>query len=153
MHSLSEKQERILQFIAEFARENSCPPSFREIGAGCGGIKSSTVAYYIKVLTKKGVLRQGSSNARDLKLASPSATIGLVGLGTRAYPILGSVPAGRPNLIEEESEDTLCLDERLCRSREAYLLRITGDSMIGAGIFDGDLVMVRAQRTADRPLR
>jgi len=149
MHSLSEKQERILRFIAEFARENACPPSFREIGAACGGIKSSTVAYYIKVLTKKGVLRQSSSKARDLKLASASATCGLAGLGTRGYPILGRIPAGKPNLIEEEIEDTLWLDERLCRSREAYLLRITGDSMIGAGVFHGDLVIVRAQRTAD----
>jgi repressor LexA len=147
MHVLSEKQEKILRFIAEFARENAYPPSFREIGAACGGIKSSTVAYYIKVLTKKGILRQRSSKARDLKLASPSATCGLAGLGTRGY--LGRIPAGKPNLVEEEIEDTLWLDERLCRSREAYLLRITGDSMIGAGVFHGDLVIVRAQRTAD----
>jgi len=149
MHSLTEKQERILRFIAEFGRENGCPPSFREIGAACGGIKSSTVAYYITVLTKKGVLRQRSSKARDLKLASARATCGLAGLGTRGYPILGRIPAGKPNLIEEEIEDTLWLDERLCRSREAYLLRISGDSMIGAGVFHGDLVIVRAQRTAD----
>ena len=149
MHVLSEKQEKILRFIAEFARENAYPPSFREIGAACGGIKSSTVAYYIKVLTKKGVLRQRSSKARALKLASASATCGLAGIGTRGYPILGRIPAGKPNLMEEEIEDTLWLDERLCRSREAYLLRITGDSMIGAGVFHGDLVIVRAQRTAN----
>ncbi len=148
MHSLSEKQEKVLRFIADFARKNGCPPSFREIGAACGGIRSSTVAYYIKVLTKKGVLRQRSSKARDLKLASASATCGLAGLGTRGYPVLGKIPAGKPNLIEEEIEDTLWLDERLCRSREAYLLRMTGDSMIGAGVFHGDLVIVRVQRTA-----
>src|SRR5207245_739240 len=107
MRALSEKQETILRFIAAFARENACPPSFREIGAACGGIKSSTVAYYINVLTKKGVLRKGSSKARDLKLASASATCGLAGLGTRGYPILGRIPPGKPNLIEEEIEDTL----------------------------------------------
>ena len=149
MHVLSEKQEKILRFIAEFARENAYPPSFREIGAACGGIKSSTVAYYMKVLAKKGVLRRGSSKARDLKLASARATCGLAGIGTRGYPILGRIPAGKPNLMEEEIEDTLWLDERLCRSREAYLLRMTGDSMIGAGVFHGDLVIVRAQRTAE----
>ena len=148
MLSLSEKQQKVLRFIADYARENACPPSFREIGAGCGGIKSSTVAYYIKVLTKKGILRQRSSKARGLKLAASSAVCGLVGLGTRGYPILGRIPAGKPNLIAEEIEDTLWLDERLCRSREAYLLRIKGDSMIGAGVFHGDLVIVRAQRTA-----
>src|SRR5258708_14613116 len=139
MHVLSEKQEYILRFIAEFARENAYPPSFREIGAACGGIKSSTVAYYIKVLTKKGILRQRSSKARDLKLASAPATCGLAGLGTRGYPILGRIPAGKPNLMEEEIEDTLWLDERLCRSREAYLLRITGDSMSGAEGFHRQL--------------
>jgi repressor LexA len=149
MHPLSEKQEKILRFIADFARENGYPPSFREIGAAFGGIKSSTVAYYIKVLIKKGVLRQGSSKARDLKLASAATTRGLAGLGTRGYPILERVPPGKPSLIEEEIEDTLWLDERLCRSREAYLLRISGDSMIGAGIHDGDLVIVRPQRAAD----
>jgi repressor LexA len=149
MHALSLKQKTILRFIADFARENAYPPSFREIGTACGGIKSSTVAYHIKVLTRKGILRQGSSKARDLKLASASATCGLAGLGTRGYPILGRIPAGRPNLIDEEIEDTLWLDERLCRSRETYLLRMRGDSMIGAGVFHGDLVIVRAQRKAD----
>jgi repressor LexA len=116
MQPLSEKQEKVLRFIAEFARKNGCPPSFREIGAGCGGIKSSTVAYYIKVLTKKGVLRQRFSKARGLKLASASATCGMAGLGTRGYPILGRIPAGKPSSMEEEIEDTLWLDERLCRS-------------------------------------
>jgi repressor LexA len=149
MRPLTENQERILRLIAEFTRENGYPPSFREIGAAFGGIKSSTVAYYIKVLIKKGVLRQSSSKARGLKLASPVTSCGLAGLGTRGYPILGTIPSGKPNLIEEEIEDTVWLDERLCRSREAYLLRITGDSMTGAGIFDRDLVIVRPQRTAD----
>jgi repressor LexA len=148
MHSLSERQEKVLRFIADYARENACPPSFREIGAGCGGIKSSTVAYYIKVLTKKGVLKQRSSKARDLKLISASALCGLAGLGTRRYPILGKIPSGTPKLLEEETEETLWLDERLCRSRQAYLLRITGDSMIGAGVVHGDLAIVRSQRTA-----
>jgi repressor LexA len=146
MRTLTENQERILRLIADFARENGYPPSFREIGAAFGGIKSSTVAYYIKVLIKKGVLRQGSSKVRGLKLASPVTSCGLAGLGTRGYPILGRVPAGKPSLAEEEIEDTVWLDERLCRSREAYLLRIIGDSMIGAGIFHRDLVIVRPQR-------
>src|SRR5215472_14576878 len=96
MHPLSQKQGKILRFIVNFARTNGFQPTFREIGAAFEGIKSSTVAYYIKVLRKKGILRQGSSKARPLKLASPATISGLTGARIRAYPILGRVPAGRP---------------------------------------------------------
>src|SRR4051812_8651075 len=113
MRPLTESQERILRTINDFTRANGMPPSFREIGAALNGIKSSTVFYYIKVLIKKGFLRQGSSRARDLRLASPAAAVGLTGVGTRALPLLGHVPAGKPNLITEEVEDTIWLDERL----------------------------------------
>jgi repressor LexA len=149
MRPLTESQERILRTINDFTRANGMPPSLREIGAALNGIKSSTVFYYIKVLIKKGFLRQGSSRARDLRLASPAAAVGLTGVGTRALPLLGHVPAGKPNLITEEVEDTIWLDERLCKSKDAYLLRVTGDSMIGIGINHGDLVIVRPQKTAD----
>ena len=149
MRPLTDSQRKVLRVIADFARENGYPPSFREIGAAIGGIKSSTVAYYVKVLTKKGVLQPGTSKARNLKLASPVTSCGLAGVGTRGYPLLGRVPAGKPNLIGEEIEDALWLDERLGRSKDAYLLRVTGDSMVGAGIQDGDLLIVRPQRSAD----
>jgi repressor LexA len=148
MRPLTEKQEQILRFIAGFARKNGYPPSFREIGAAFRGIKSSTVAYYINVLTKKGILTRHSAKARALNLASAAIMCGLAGLGTRGYPILRRVPPGKPSLIEEEIKGTLWLDERLCRSTRAYLLRISEDSMIGAGIHDGDLVIVRPQRAA-----
>jgi repressor LexA len=148
MKALTEKQENILRFIAGFTRQNGCQPSYREIAAGCR-ITVGTVQHYVRVLVKKGVLEPPSYRARGLKLASSTALCGLTGTGTRGYAILGRVPAGKPNLIHEEVEDTLWLDERLCRSRDAYLLRVTGDSMIGAGIFDGDLVVVRPQKNAD----
>ncbi|MBI4063496.1 MAG: repressor LexA [Elusimicrobia bacterium] len=149
MKPLTKSQEKVLRYIADFAREKGFPPSVREIGAALGGIKSSTVAYYIKVLIKKGKLERGSSRARDLRLASPLATYGLSGLGCRGYPILGKVPAGRPNLLEDEVEDTLWLDERLGRSKDSYLCRVKGDSMTGAGIFDGDLLVVRPQKVVE----
>ena len=149
MHSLTKSQEKVLRFINDFTRENGMPPSFSEIGSALGGIKSSTVFYYVQVLTKKGFLRQGSSRARDLRLASPVTAAGLTGVGTRGCHVLGQVPAGKPALAQEEIEDTLWLDERICKSKDAYLLRVKGDSMIGAGIFDKDLVIVRPQKEAD----
>ena len=135
MHPLSQKQGKILRFIVTFARKNGFQPAFREIGAAFEGIKSSTVAYYIKVLRKKGILRQGSSKARALRLASPASIPGLTGIRIRAYPIMGSVPAGRPGSPGP-------------RGTKAYVLRISGDSMIGAGIHNGDLVIVQPQRSA-----
>ena len=135
MHQLSKKQEKVLRVIDDFARKNGYPPSFREIGAAFGGIKSSTVAYYIEVLKKKGLLSQGSSKARALRLASPASIPGLTGIRIRAYPIMGRVPAGRPGSPGP-------------RGTKAYVLRISGDSMIGAGIHNGDLVIVQPQRSA-----
>src|SRR5262249_265624 len=132
MHSLSRKQQKVLRFIGDFAGKQGYPPSFREIGAAFGGIKSSTVAYYIKVLKKKGTIRQSSSKARALKLASSASIPGLTGIRIRAYPILGSVSAGKPGSSGP-------------RGAKAYLLRISGNSMVGAGIHDGDLVIVRPQ--------
>ncbi len=149
MHSLTKSQEKVLRFLNDFTRENGMPPSYSEIGAALGGIKSSTVFYYVQVLIKKGFLRQGSSRARDLRLASPVTAGGLTGVGTRGCPVLGQVPAGRPALAQEEIEDTLWLDERLCKARDTYLLRVKGDSMIGTGIHDKDLVIVRPQKDAD----
>jgi SOS-response transcriptional repressor LexA len=123
MHPLSQKQGNILRFIVNFARKNGFQPTFRAIGSAFEGIKSSTVAYYINVLSlrKKGILRQGSSKARALKLASPATIPGLTGVRIRAYPIMGKVPAGRPGRPGPRG------------SPKAYLLRISGNSMIGGG--------------------
>lgn len=146
---LTKNQEKVLRFIMDFARENGFPPSVREIGSALNGLKSSTVAYYIKVLTRKGALSRGSARARDLRLGPALATYGMAGAGSRGHPVLGTVPAGRPNLAQEEVEDLMWLDERIARSKDAYLLKVKGDSMIGAAILDGDLVVVRPQPEAD----
>lgn len=149
MESLTKSQERVLRFIADFAREQGFPPTVREIGSALNGIKSSTVARYIKVLIKKGKLARGSTRARDLKLTSAVATYGMAGAGTRGHPVLGTVPAGKPNLAEENPEDYIWLDDRISKSKDSYLLRVKGDSMIGAGILEGDLLVVKPQKTAN----
>lgn len=149
MQTLTKNQERVLRFISDFAKEQGFPPSVREIGSALGGIKSSTVAYYLKVLIKKRKLERGSSRARDLRLPSGMSTYGMAGVGMRSHPVLGTVPAGRPNLVEENVEDTIWLDDRISRSKDSYLLHVKGDSMIGASILEGDLVIVKPQRTAN----
>ncbi len=147
--NLTPGQEKVLRCVADFSREKGFPPSVREIGRACGGIKSSTVAYYIDVLEKKGVLSRGSSRARDLRLADGPATYGLAGVGTRGHPVLGRVPAGKPNLAQDEVEDTIWLDERVSRSKDSYLLKVKGDSMNGVGILEGDMIIVRPQPSAE----
>jgi repressor LexA len=148
MNALTDKQENILRFIGDFTRQNGGQPSYREIAEGCE-ITVGTVQHYVRALAKKGVLESPSYRARGLRLRSGPPLPGLSGAGIRGYAILGSVPAGKPNFIHEDVEDTLWLDERLCKSRDAYLLRVTGDSMIGAAILHGDLVVVRPQKIAD----
>jgi repressor LexA len=149
MSDMTPRQEKILRFVVDFSRQKGFPPSVREIGRGCGGIKSSTVAYFLDVLEKKGLLSRGSSRARDLRLARGTATYGLSGIGTRGHPVLGRVPAGPPNLAQDEVEDTIWLDDRLSKAKDAYLLHVKGDSMTGAGLLDGDMIMVRPQDTAE----
>lgn len=138
-----------MRFISDFAKEQGFPPSVREIGSALGGIKSSTVAYYLKVLIKKKKLERGSSRARDLRLPSGMNTYGMAGVGMRGHPVLGTVPAGRPNPVEENVEDTIWLDDRISRSKDSYLLHVKGDSMIGKSILEGDLVIVKPQRIAN----
>jgi repressor LexA len=146
---LTKNQEKVLRFVTDFALENGFPPSVREIGSALGGIKSSTVAYYVKVLTRKGFLTRGSSRARDLRLASSTMTYGIGGLGARGHPVLGTVPAGRPNLAQDQVEEVLWLDHHLTRSKDSYLLRVKGDSMTGAGLVEGDMLIIKPQPTAD----
>src|SRR5262245_11870949 len=130
MNALTEKQENILRFIADFTRRNGGQPSYREIAEGCQ-ITVGTVQHYVRALANKRVLEAPSYRARGLRLTSGPPLPGLSGAGIRGYAILGRVPAGRPNLIHEEDvQGTVWLDERFCKSRDAYLLRITGDSMI-----------------------
>ena len=100
MYSLSTKQNRVLRFIGDFGRKQGYAPSFREIGAAVGGIKSSTVAYYIKVLKKKGTIKQDPSKARALKLASPASIPGQTESPTRSPSVAvrkQSQPAKAPS--------------------------------------------------------
>jgi repressor LexA len=149
METLTKKQEQVLQFIAHFAKEQGFPPSVREIGTALGGIKSSTVAQHIKALIKKGKIERGSSRARDIRLSSAFTSYGIAGAGVRGHPVFGRVPAGKPNVVDEEVEDVIWLDERVSRSKDSYLIRVNGDSMINAGIMSGDLLVVRPQKSAD----
>jgi repressor LexA len=145
MKGPSEKQEKILDFIAEFTAEKGYPPSVREIGAAVGLRSPSTVHAHLNKLRELGYLQKDEHCTRSLTLVG--------GCRMRSendrnkVPILGRVTAGMPILAVEEKEGDLLVDLG-GRSGNYFALRIQGDSMINAGILNGDYIVVRQQNFA-----
>ncbi|MDO5547817.1 MAG: transcriptional repressor LexA [Eubacteriales bacterium] len=145
MKGPSEKQKRILEFIADFTTEKGYPPSVREIGAAVGLRSPSTVHAHLNKLRAMGYLQKEEHCTRSLTL---------VGAGKETaepegnkVPILGRVTAGMPILAVEENEGYLTVDLG-GRQGNYFALRIQGDSMVDAGILDGDYIIVRQQNFA-----
>lgn len=142
---LTGRQKQILEFIRSRIRERGYPPSVREIGEALGLRSSATVHGHLSRLEEKGYIRRDPTKPRAIELLTAGRPERSV-----AVPILGRVTAGQPLLAAEQVEDVWALPWSLVRSEEAFLLRVRGDSMIGAGIQDGDLVLVRRQDHAER---
>nr|WP_243237416.1 transcriptional repressor LexA [Heliobacterium chlorum] len=148
MNDLSERQKRILEFIRSEIRRCGYPPSVREIGDAVGLMSSSTVHGHLNRLEKAGLIRRDPSKPRAMELLVPDdsdhPSDGLIDI-----PILGRISAGRPILATENLEGTFPLPKNFVRSDKVFMLSVRGESMIEAGIFDGDLVVVRMQNTAE----
>ncbi|MBQ3096376.1 MAG: transcriptional repressor LexA [Clostridia bacterium] len=140
MKPLSEKQQQILAFIEQFSAREGYPPSVREICAAVGLRSPSTVHAHLRVLTERGLLNRGD--------AGKKRTLTLPGESVMRVPILGNVAAGVPILAEENIEGYLPM-ECSGASGEHFALHVRGDSMIDAGILNGDLIVVRRQETAE----
>ena len=138
---LTEKQQAILNFIQEYLAEHQYPPSVREIGKQFG-IYPATVQDHISALTRKGFLQKQRFQSRSISVASVAESA-----RKRGVPVIGTVAAGLPLLAQENVENTLQLPEEWSVPG-AFLLRVKGDSMIGAHILDGDYVLVHPQATA-----
>jgi len=138
---LTERQQAILDFINEYANSNGFPPSVREIGQHFG-IYPATVQDHISALERKGFLRKKRFQSRTLSV--PRAQSRSMSGGV---PIVGRVAAGQPLLATENIEEMVHFPRNWVPAG-AFLLKVTGDSMIGAHILDGDYVLVHPQRTA-----
>ncbi len=137
MPRTSDKAEKILDFVNQFVQENGYAPSVREIGAAVGLRSTASVSYHIQALQEKGFLAAPGAKGRKRAIAT--------GMRQGQLPVLGVVTAGLPILAFENQEGSMSWDgEPGC-----FALRVRGDSMIGAGIFSGDKVVVRPQPTAD----
>jgi len=143
---LTRRQAEILTFIQRYADTHGYPPSVREIGRALGLTSSSTVHSHLAALEKKGYLHRDPSKPRALEVLRDEHAV--VPKKVVPLPVVGHVAAGTPILAQENIEDYIPLPVEFLRDTEGFILRVHGDSMIGAGIYDGDYVIVRRQPTA-----
>lgn len=136
MPRTSNKSEKIVEFVRQFTHENGFPPSIREIGAAVGLRSTASVSYHLQQLQDKGLLQSPGGKGRKRTVVT-SQRGGYI-------PIVGVVTAGLPILAVENQEGTMVWDG----DPDCFALRVRGDSMIGAGILDGDKVVIRPQQTA-----
>ncbi len=144
---LTKRQQEILAFVVRFVESRGYPPSVREIGLAMGLTSSSTVHSHLAALERKGYIRRDPSKPRALELRRGVAGSGRPQSGV-ALPLVGRVAAGEPILADQNIEDYVPVPAAWTGGDEAFLLRVRGDSMIEAGIFEGDLLVVRRQKTA-----
>lgn len=148
--TLPERQGRILRFIEETVARQGYPPTVREIGAAVGLCSPASVQSHLAALEAKGLIRRGQSKRRALELVKPVAGAEAQRSGgLRSIPLVGRVAAGEPILAVEESEEHIDIPGFLGEEGSCFALRVTGTSMIKAGILDGDVVVVRRQADAD----
>ncbi len=147
MRELTARQKAILDWVVGFVRQHGLPPTLREIGKAFK-ISSPGVLGHLRALERKGYVKRGKLGARSLEITGMPArpTDDSVEL-----PVVGRIAAGVPLLAVENREGTVWVDRRMLGrgSGEHFALRVTGDSMIEDGIFDGDTVVIRKQETAD----
>jgi repressor LexA len=144
--NLTKRQQEIFDFIKRYSAKHGYPPTVRDIGKAIGLTSSSTVHAHLANLEKVGLLRRDPSKPRAIELLVDRAKRAVGADG--GLPLVGQVAAGEPLLAEENIEDYVEVPELAGGDQGEYLLRITGDSMIDAGIHDGDHVTVRTQDTA-----
>lgn len=149
VQGLTERQRQTLQFIADAVTERGYPPSVREIGEALGLTSSSTVHSHLQALQRKGYISIDPTKPRAIELHYDSDT-GLAAerRPTRSVPLLGRIAAGAPIMAEENVEDIYPMPADLVGDGNVFMLEVRGDSMIEAGIFDGDFVIIRQQPTA-----
>ena len=147
---LTARQRQVLEFIDSEVRQRGYPPSVREIGDAVGLSSPSTVHAHLAALQDKGYLRRDPSKPRAIEVTlEPSTGSDVERRPVRHVPLLGDVAAGTGVLAVENVEELVPVPEDLTGDGELFMLRVRGESMIDAGIFDGDFVVVRVQPDAD----
>ncbi|TMW73302.1 transcriptional repressor LexA [Alteribacter natronophilus] len=152
MTKLSRRQQDILDYIKDEVKKKGYPPSVREIGEAVGLASSSTVHGHLSRLEKKGLIRRDPTKPRAIEVTGleEESAVPQISESPSVYvPVIGKVTAGSPITAIENIEEYIPLPSRMVQDEKSFILEIQGDSMIEAGIFDGDMVVVRQQQSAD----
>ncbi|HUT57065.1 MAG TPA: transcriptional repressor LexA [Phycisphaerae bacterium] len=142
--NLTPRQRLPLAWVKAFIRDHDMPPTVREIGDAFG-IKSSSVFHLLKELERKGYIERGGLGARSLIVKGRKR----VPCGCEEVPVVGRIAAGYPVEAIEHDAGTLHVNKEILRGRSGFALKVEGDSMVDAGILDGDYVIIRKQETAE----
>jgi repressor LexA len=145
---LTERQRQILDFVTKYADAHGYPPTVREIGEAVGLASPSTVHAHLANLERAGFLRRDPTKPRAIELRREPRAPAVADSEVHKLPLVGEVAAGGPLLAEENIEDYVAVPEPLSRGGEEFLLRVKGDSMVDAGILDGDIAVVQRQQDA-----
>ncbi|WP_026674192.1 transcriptional repressor LexA [Alkalihalobacterium bogoriense] len=154
MSKLTKRQQEILDFIKSQVQAKGYPPSVREIGEAVGLASSSTVHGHLSRLEKKGLIRRDPTKPRAIEVITddsqtiPPNSNHIAENPTIYAPVIGKVTAGNPITAIENVEEYIPLPQHFLSGENVFVLVIDGESMIEAGIFDGDMVIVRQQQTA-----
>jgi len=139
-----DKTQETYEFIASYINKNKYPPSIREI---CSSVKldsTSSVVYHLKKLEKMGKITRSDNKNRAIELTDDVSNYPTISL-----PIVGTIAAGQPILAEENLVDNIVVAEDLFSGTNMFILQVKGESMINAGIFDGDYVVISKQKVAN----
>jgi repressor LexA len=150
---LTKRQQEIFDFIKKYSAKYGYPPTVRDIGKAVGLASSSTVHAHLANLEKIGLLRRDPSKPRALELLDRAVGSAVENVRSvvqsPGLPVVGAVAAGQPVLAEENIEDYVQVPAQIGGEEGEFILRVRGDSMIDAGILEGDHVVVRKQETAE----
>jgi len=147
---LTERQSQILEFIDQAIRDNGYPPTVREIGQAVGLNSPSTVHNHLNTLQDRGYLRRDPTKNRAIEVHWDAGSGAVIDRRPVTHvPLVGDVAAGSGVLAAQNVEEVMPLPSDLTGDGELFMLRVRGDSMIEAGIFDGDFVVARQQSTAN----
>ncbi len=164
--ALSKSVQRIYDYICAYSAEHNYPPTVREIGQAVNLRSPSTVHMHLRTLESLGYIKRDPNKPRALEICEVSQPVAPAAeqkpaevipfpvvedpsTGLTTLPVVGRVAAGQPILAEENIEETLTLPTSLVGDGASFLLKVSGESMIDAGIFDGDLIFVREEQSAE----
>lgn len=152
---ITKRQQQIYDFIRAYQAENGYPPSVREMASAVGLSSPSTVHAHLSALEDHGLIKRNASKPRALEVFNEDGSAsGLAQVtespsrGTVSLPLVGRVAAGLPILAEQNVEDTFTVPTEIATDSSSFILEVHGNSMINVGIFNGDFIIVREQKSA-----